>query len=245
MLDLLRRYWQLLLPSPCLWCQLPVSKHQHLLCSSCQAALPTFPYHLCHYNLLWLPSVSQGLPQTHFDRLLSISWYQLPYQHWIRRWKFHSDLYAAELLKQCFKVLVSDYQHSGLPLPEAAVYVPMTPYKQRKRGFNQAKILAECAATELGIPLLDIISRKQDRHSQVGLTREQRQQNLAGVFYVNNRHPLPAHLVLIDDVVTTGATANQLSELLKQHGVMEVSVWTLTITPAANYSTTSGAALKP
>lgn len=232
----LRWVWQQLLPSPCLWCMLPVQDHQHLLCADCQQALPQLPYQLCHYNLLWLPAVRAGLPDTHFDRLLSLGWYQLPYQHWIRRWKFHSDMFAAELLQQLFQELLLRYQQQGQPLPDAIVYVPMTAKKERQRGFNQAKILAECAAQLLQIPLLEVLKRDKDAPSQVGLNRQQRQQNLAGAFRLTLTEPLPGHLVLIDDVVTTGSTANQLALLLKQQGVTQLSVWTLAVTPDADHS---------
>ncbi|GHG75469.1 competence protein F [Alishewanella longhuensis] len=234
--DKLRWLWQKLLPSPCLWCSLPVQQHQELLCSECQGALPQLPYQLCHYNLLWLPAVSAGLPKAHFDRLLSLGWYQLPYQHWIRRWKFHGDLFAARLLQQQFQALLLRYQQAGQPLPAAIVYVPMTPKKERKRGFNQAKILAECVATQLGIPLLDVLQRRKETASQVGLNRLQRQQNLAGAFSLATVQLLPAHVALVDDVVTTGTTANQLAIILKQHGVTQLSLWTLAVTPNADHS---------
>ncbi|MDP5460549.1 ComF family protein [Alishewanella sp. SMS8] len=248
LLDTLRWLWQKLLPSPCLWCTLPVLNHQQLLCPDCQTALPQLPFALCHYNLLWLPAVSNGLTDCQFDRLLSLAWYQLPFQHWIRRWKFHADAYSAALLQQQFVQLLKHYQAAGHPLPDAIVYVPMTRKKERKRGFNQAKILAELAANNLQLPLLDILQRGKDGAHQVGLNRQQRQQNLKGVFQITCAGKLPAHVVLIDDVVTTGATANQLTRLLKQHGASLVSVWTLAVTPAFNYSSSSSSsalALKP
>lgn len=232
----LRWLWQALLPSPCMWCSMSVQQHHALLCTECKKALPQLPYQLCHYNLLWLPAVSAGLPVAHFDSLLSLGWYQLPYQHWIRRWKFHGDLFAAALLKQEFEALLLQYQQTGLPLPEAIVYVPMSAKKERKRGFNQAKILAEGAARQLQIPLLHVLSRSKETISQVGLTRQQRQQNLTGAFQLLSTESLPAHLALIDDVVTTGTTANQLALLLKQHGVSQLSLWTLAVTPQADHS---------
>lgn len=232
----LRWLWQKCLPSPCLWCSLPVEQHQALLCDGCEQALPQLPYQLCHYNLLWLPAVSAGLPDTHFDSLLSLGWYQLPYQHWIRRWKFHDDRFAAALLQQQFQALLLRYQKAGLSLPEAIVYVPMSAKKERKRGFNQARILAECAAEQLQLPLLHVLKRSKETTSQVGLNRQQRQQNLTGAFQLLTTESLPAHLALIDDVVTTGTTANQLAKLLKQHGVSQLSLWTLAVTPNADHS---------
>ena len=232
----MRWLWQKFLPSPCLWCSLPVQDHQALLCNECEHALPKLPYTLCHYNLLWLPAVSSGLSGAQFDNLLSLGWYQLPYQHWIRRWKFHGDHFAAALLQQQFQALLLSYQQAGLPLPAAIVYVPMNAKKERKRGFNQAKVLAECAAKQLQLPVLHVLIRRKDTASQVGLNRQQRQQNLSGAFQLVTAAPLPNHLALVDDVVTTGTTANQLALLLKQHGVSQLSLWTLAVTPHADHS---------
>ncbi|WP_423188087.1 ComF family protein [Alishewanella sp. d11] len=231
-----RQLWQLLLPSPCLWCSLAVADHQQLLCADCQQALPALPYEVCHYNLLWLPAVSSGLAVVHFDSLLSLGWYQLPYQHWIRRWKFQGDPFAAALMQQQFQILLLRYAAAGQPLPEAIVYVPMHAQKEHQRGFNQARILAESAAKQLQIPLLDVLKRSKETVSQVGLNRQERLRNLTGAFQLVTTTPLPAHLALVDDVVTTGTTANQLAILLRQHGVTQLSLWTLAVTPQADHS---------
>ena len=94
------KLWHLLLPTPCQWCSLPVQHFQRQLCQSCQQALPLLPYQACHYNLLWLPQVARGLASTRFDALLSVSYYQQPYRHWLQRWKFAQDYAAGDLLLQ-------------------------------------------------------------------------------------------------------------------------------------------------
>lgn len=232
----LRALWQQLLPSPCLWCALSVDDHQHMLCHACQQALPHFPYQLCHYNLLWLPAVSSGLSTPHFNELLSLSWYQLPYQHWITRWKFHADRYAERLLLLQFQQLLLAYKASSGALPDAIVFVPMSVAKERKRGFNQAKVLAQAAANTLQLPLLDVVKRHKQTVAQVGLSRQQRQRNLAGAFSLTSNIKLPAHVAIVDDVITTGATANQLCRLLQKHGVTQLSVWTLAVTANPDHS---------
>ena len=233
-LNLLRAGWQRLLPSPCLWCSLPVIHHHFMLCQACRSALPQFPYQLCHFNLLFLPAVQQGLPQCQFDRLLSLGWYQQPYQHWISRWKYQQDPYAGALLQQEFCALLQRYQQSQ-PLPQALVYVPMAPARERQRGFNQARVLAESAAKSLGIPLLHCLQRCRTTAPQQGLNRQQRLANLRQAFRLIDTQ-LPPKLALIDDVVTTGSTANQLAQLLRAAGVTELSLWTLAVTPASTHS---------
>jgi ComF family protein len=234
-LDRCRQLWQLLLPSPCLWCSLPVTQHQFLLCQHCRQALPGFSYDLCHYNLLFLPAVHAGLPQTSFDRLLSLGWYQQPYQHWISRWKFQRDPFAGELLRQEFSSLLQQYRQSQA-LPDAITYVPMAAGRERQRGFNQAKLLAETAANTLQLPILHCLQRCRNTTAQLGLGRSQRRKNLQQAFSLSQQTELPQHLALVDDVVTTGSTADQLCRLLKRHGVQQVSLWTLTVTPAGRHS---------
>ncbi|MDX3772699.1 ComF family protein [Chromatiaceae bacterium AAb-1] len=232
-LAILRYLWHQLLPSDCLWCSLPVQHYNHQLCSVCSNALPELPYTLCHYNLLWLPAVASGLKNVQFDYLLSLALYQQPYRHWIQQWKFRQQLAAGELLQQEFCQLLSAYQQAGNPVPQAILYVPMHPSRQRKRGFNQAQQLAKAISDHLHLPLLHELKRTKPVPAQVGLGRKQRQQNLRSAFTINTSCRLPAHVALIDDVITTGATANQLCRLLKQQGATTISLWTLAVTPAS------------
>ena len=227
---LLQQGWHLLMPSACLWCSLPVHSATSQLCSACQHALPQLPYRLCHYNLLWLPQVANGLKKPGFDQLLSVSLYQHPYQHWLQQWKFFTDEAAGELLQQQFCAVLAEYHNAGQRLPDAIVYVPMHPARQRKRGYNQAQLLAQAAASQLKLPLLHSLQKTRRQPPQVGLSRKQRQRNLRHSFSLNPDISLPAHLALVDDVVTTGATANEICRLLRRHGVRQISLWTVAVT---------------
>lgn len=224
--------WHLVMPSPCQWCSLPVHRAEHQLCDACLHALPLLPYPLCHYNLLWLPHIARGLSKPGFDNLLSLACYQQPYRHWLTRWKFQQDEAAGDLLLQLFASLLAQYQQAKQPLPDAIVYVPMHPAKQRKRGFNPAQLLAEIAARQLGIAIMPVLQRPVRQPAQVGLNRKQRQRNLRRSFSLQPAVPLPAHVALVDDVVTTGATANTLCRLLRRHGAQRISLWTLAVTLA-------------
>ena len=224
--------WHLLLPSPCLWCSLPVHSSGCQLCRCCQEALPQLPYQLCHFNLLWLPQVAKGLKKPRFDALLSVGYYRQPYQHWLQRWKFQQDYGAGELLQQQFAAVLTQYKAQCHQLPEAIFYVPMHRARQRKRGFNQAELLAQTAAKVLDIPLLPLLQRTGRQQAQVGLSRKQRQANLRHAFTLPPQSAVPTHLALVDDVITTGATANELCRLLRRHGAKHISLWTVAVTLA-------------
>lgn len=228
----LAKLWHLLLPTPCLWCSLPVQHFQRQLCQSCQQALPLLPFQLCHYNLLWLPQVARGLAGSKLDALLSVGYYQQPYRHWLQRWKFAQDYAAGDLLLYQFSELLRQYQLQQTTLPDAIVYVPMHPAKQRKRGFNPAQLLAEHAARQLSIPLLPLLQRPQPNKAQVGLNRKQRMKNLRSAFVVAENASVPANIALVDDVITTGATADALCRLLRRAGAKHISLWTIAVTLA-------------
>lgn len=227
---MLRHCWHLLLPSSCIWCQLPVQSASNPLCLHCQAHLPRLPYPHCQFNLLNLPQVAKGLSKPRFDALLSLAYYQLPYQHWLQRWKFNAELACGDALLLQFSQVLTLYRQHGGRLPDAIVYVPMHADKQRRRGFNPAQQLAQRAAAALQIPLLSVLQRNNSTQAQVGLNRKQRQQNLRFAFSLNSDGPLPARLALVDDVVTTGATANTLCKLLRRHGAQHISLWTVAVT---------------
>lgn len=227
---LLRHSWNALLPSCCLWCSLPVQRFDRQLCNDCLTAVPLLPYQLCHYNLLWLPAVARGLKKHHFDELLSLGFYQQPYQHWIQCWKYADDHAAGQLLQQQFCQLLQRYDHYCSIKPDALMFVPMHKRKQRQRGFNQAQLLAVAAAQQLQLPLLKVLKRTQFSNAQASLSRKLRQRNLRHAFAIDYTAALPQRVALIDDVVTTGATANEICRLLRRHGVRHISLWTLAVT---------------
>ncbi|SNY59407.1 comF family protein [Arsukibacterium tuosuense] len=234
--DVFRRCWHYLLPGQCMWCSLPLAKPGRQLCDYCQKALPGLPYQLCHNNLLLLPAVARGLQGAKFDRLLCLAHYQQPYQHWIPRWKYYTDLAAGQLLQQQMCLLLLRCKSNNMQMPQALTFVPLHWRKQQQRGFNQAQLLAEALGQQLQIPVLALFS-KSASHSQRGLNRRQRLRNLRRSFSLKRgAERLPPHVALIDDVITTGATANALTRLLRRAGVSTVSVWTLAVTPPPGYS---------
>jgi ComF family protein len=220
-----------LLPNSCLWCQLPVQHAQQQLCDYCIAALPGLSLANHQHNALLLPAVWRGLKPVKFDLLHSLSWYQLPWSYWIRQWKFQQDFACGELLCQQLAQACLHYAASGCAKPQAVCFVPISRERRKERGFNQAQQLAAVIADSWQIPLLDVFHSKSSQH-QVGLSRQQRRANLRRQFRLQHRQQLPEHMVLVDDVITTGATIDQLCRLLRAHKVQRIDVWTLAITPA-------------
>jgi ComF family protein len=116
------------------------------------------------------------------------------------------------------------------PMPEALIPVPMHPRKQRRRGFNQAEEVTHWLSRQLHIPMArHLLQRTRQAEAQSTLHRRQRLRNLKGAFTASGR--VPAHVALVDDVMTTGATAQELARLLKKNGAQQVEIWVLARTP--------------
>jgi len=111
---------------------------------------------------------------------------------------------------------------------DAVVPVPMHWRRRLERGFNQAELLANHAAKAAGIPLLRALKRKKRTAAQASLTSAERRGNLANAFEAAKPEKIRgARLLLIDDVLTSGATAGRCAMVLKKAGATQVSVLTL------------------
>ncbi len=218
-----------LMPSVCLWCQQPLAWHEPQLCHHCHRHLPRLDAALTQHNALYLPPVQRGLAQTRFDALYPMAWYQQPYRHWVQRWKFQQGLAEGELLCQLIGEKAAALRDTDGIVPDAVGFVPMSAARLRQRGFNQALLLAQSVARQWHRPCLALFDSPALVPHQTGLSRRDRLANLRGKIQLNSG-TLPAHLALVDDVVTTGATMDWLTGLLKNAGVQRVDVWCLAVT---------------
>jgi ComF family protein len=110
------------------------------------------------------------------------------------------------------------------------VVVPMPLHWRRKwqRGFNQAELLARRTARRCGIPVANAVRRIRPTSAQAGLSNAQRRENVAGAFQFRGRRAIQGRRVLlIDDVMTTGATASACALALKRGGAVSVTLLTL------------------
>lgn len=119
---------------------------------------------------------------------------------------------------------------------EATLVVPVatTPARLRQRGYNQAQVIARAYAAITGRRCVAVLERTRGSETQVSLQPADRIANVAGVFRVRADTPTSvdgAHLILVDDVLTTGATTEHLSRLLRRAGAARVDVYCLARTP--------------
>jgi ComF family protein len=141
----------------------------------------------------------------------------------VQQLKFHGRLARARLLGALLAQALQSDRHT--PWPAALIPVPLHPSRLRERGFNQARELALPLARHLAIPLRDdLVRRIRATAPQVGLTAVARARNLRGAFAIDGVPP--AHVALIDDVLTTGSTLTAMSLALRAAGSMQIEVWT-------------------
>lgn len=148
----------------------------------------------------------------------------------IARFKFrHHPGMAREFARELVKRI--EEQYDGVWF-DAAAFAPMTPAGERSRGFNQAELLARPIARALGIPVLDVLQKAdggESQHEQTG--RAARFRNVRGLYSVKNPGPVKGKRILwVDDVFTTGATADACAKALMEAGAREVFCATIAIT---------------
>lgn len=107
---------------------------------------------------------------------------------------------------------------------EAVVPVPLARERLAQRGYNQSFLLAEVLADKLQLPLLNVLEKNRQTASQTGLSRVQRKRNVEDVFHCIHAPPPGSKLLLVDDVLTSGATSHAAARLLKEAGASWVGL---------------------
>lgn len=147
--------------------------------------------------------------------------YGFPVDRLLPRLKFHRDLPAGRLLAQAMAAAFA-----RVARPDALVPVPLHPSRLRERGYNQALELARPLGRTLGIPVRrDLLLRIRATAPQSRLDAGARAANLRDAFEVPLHHEVPAHVALVDDVMTTGATLHAAADALLDAGVDRVDAW--------------------
>ena len=217
-----------LLFSCCTLCGNPC-QHHPLLCQYCQADLAYFDHNVVGYDLLSWPAINKLIQTKHFEHLLAIAPYVWPFSTWIGQLKYQHKTELAELLAYLMAEHWRQYLHVEKPdiEPEDLVVlaVPLHLKKWQERGFNQAHLIARKFAQTFHYAYrTDTIVRKKFTENQVGKSGTARRKNLKNAFRIDNNDRLPTHVILIDDVVTTGTTANEICRLLKKRGVQNITL---------------------
>lgn len=206
----------------------------HRYCPACQTSLHYLSQPVCDYcggPLARAAGNRCAICRNKRDAPLagarSAAFFEGPLQRALHQLKYKRDIVLADALA---RVLCEAWQRFALP-GGLVIPVPLSSQRMRERGYNQAGLLARGFAELAGLPYApDGAARIRHTVSQVGLTAEQRQANVAGVFEARPRVVAGRSIILVDDVRTTGATLEACGAALRAAGAERV--WGLTLARA-------------
>ncbi len=163
--------------------------------------------------------------ETYFTRARSVFMYEQPVRKLITGLKYDGKRYLAEVLAtEMAEVYYSSFFNSDI-----IVYPAMSAERLKERGYNQAELLAKELSLLVGVPVIDDVFKKvKETARQATLDATARRANLVGSFIVNDKAAIKGkRVLLVDDVMTTGATVETLSCLLIKGGALSVDVLTV------------------
>jgi ComF family protein len=158
----------------------------------------------------------------YFDECCALSLYRGEVRKAIHLLKYHGKRALAVPLGKLLSLKLA--RMPWIPAVKCLVPVPLSQKRQELRGYNQSSLLANVIGKELHLPVAEVLVRVRDTGSQTGFNRIQRRDNLRGAFECSRALEQGSHVLLVDDVLTTGATADEASFSLKRGGAERVSV---------------------
>lgn len=227
----LRHCFDLLLPPACLLCgqRLPPGTGAGDFCPACCRAIPGLPPARCPVCAVGFPT---PLPSLHhcesclrqpppFAAVHAVGPYAGTLREAVQRFNYRSQL---PLERPLGALLAAAVTKAGGRRPDLVVPVPLHPARLRERGYNQSLQLARQLGRRLGVPAdAGLLRRVRDTTAQQGLDAATRKLNLRGAFAAGDRLT-GRHLLLVDDVMTTGATARECAGVLRAAGAASVEV---------------------
>ena len=216
----LKRFSQILLPSSCLLCG--ADSDTRLLCAACYADLPLAPQPHCpQCGDRTTHGERRGACLTDppaFTRTFAIFSYEFPVDRIIHAFKYGHQLAIADWASEIFvQALAGEPYDLIIPLP-------LHPDRLRQRGFNQSAEIARRLGKKLRLPLdCHSLIRTRATAPQAELALKERTRNVRGAFECQ-RDLNGQRLLLIDDVMTTGATLREAARILKLHGAAQIDI---------------------
>lgn len=205
---MLKRLWILLFPPKCVHCGKLLSREETDLCRSCRENAPVFEKStfrisfVAHWTAVWYynDNVRYGILRFKFSKRRS---YALAYGRYL----------AMKLMT------------SGLTDFDVLTWVTTGWYRKRKRGYDQAELIARAVAKELGVEAVRTLKKIRRTPPQSTLSSaSQRRANILGAYKVPNpKLVADKRILLLDDIITTGATASECAKTLLTAGAKEVN----------------------
>lgn len=212
-------------PRYCTLCGNRLSHHEQHICLPCYMHLPRTEYHAVEHSnmekMFW--------GQVPIERAVSFIHYTDSTKEILLQVKYKSNpLLGTYLISQYTKEIRDSHFFEGI---DFIVPIPLHWIRRMKRHYNQSHYLAQGICAETGIPIYTkAVRRKVNNVSQTTLRRSERQDNVEGIFRLQHPEPLQGkHILLIDDVMTTGATLISCMKELAKIPDIKISVLTLCV----------------
>lgn len=213
----------LFFPNRCIFCGSLMPPNEESLCDECRETLPWIQGKIClRCGAAKNDCKCGGRQGGFYDGLAAVFYYDDTVRECIHRFKFNSDRFAsvelAELMSQTCAERYSDIKF------DYVAYVPMERKRQRRRGYNQSRLLAQYISANLNLPfgdkLIEKVYHTEIQHKQSEI---ERRGNLLGAFDINPKYDVTGKTVLlVDDVKTSGATVNECGKMLYLRGAKAV-----------------------
>lgn len=218
--------FELLFPTRCIGCRRPGTP----LCEDCLQAIEHIPPSVCSL----CGTSARGSPaspchicaerSSYLAGSRSIGYATGILREAIHQLKYRGHAHIAEPLALC---LSHWWEANPLPI-DVVMPIPLHPRRERERGYNQAALLSRRFSLLTGLlHREDVLIRVRDTRPQVGLTAQERRMNVAGAFRCETQAVTGRRILLMDDVMTTGATLEAAAQALRDAGA--ASVWALTV----------------
>lgn len=223
-MSLRRRIKDTLFPGGCHLCGTALMHGEQFVCTACLSEIPRSRFYAEPDNLM----VRRFLPEIRLRRCASLFLYShgSPLSELVQDFKYRDFPSLARWLGMVMgrELLPTGY----LSDVDAIVPVPMFWLKRLMRGYNQVERIADGLGKECGIPVSKCMVSPRPHATQTRKDSEQRRRNVSGVFSISGRVAVPkGHLLLVDDICTTGATLSEAALTLQAAGAESLSILTL------------------
>ena len=207
-LNLRLRLLELLFPRKCMLCRRPLPKYVTELCHSCRKDAP------------WVPDLREHT--TCLDRRTALWYYEGHVCRCLRRFKFFGARSYAEGFAH---LLIQRMEETDFPAFDLLTWVPISPRRRFFRGYDQVELLAIALGKEFGITPVRLLKKVRNTPPQSGISDPAaRRANVLGAFQAVNTALLQdKQILLLDDIITTGATSSECARILLIAGARSVT----------------------
>lgn len=199
--------WNLLFPPKCVLCGKLLEYPETDLCHQCRRDAPV------------VSSVKKKLP--YLDSWTAVWYYEGSVRHSLLRYKFRSNRSYAACYGRLLAMNLLQEHPEGF---DCLTWIPISPIRKLKRGFDQVELLAKYVGQELGIEPVRLLKKVRHNRAQAGISGPaKRKANVLGVYRSTDPEQTAGkRVLLLDDIVTTGATSGEASRMLLNAGAKEV-----------------------